>query len=178
MRLLFIAKCLVLAICFCLLCGVVLWLRLTATEIYDTRPRAPRGDKLIKKLFGHLLPTAKPALMSHEGDSVRTSVEKQRRVSEVERSLSEDSNLLPDYNVHVFYYMWYCNPRFDGEYLHWNHPYLPHWNKNEDKKWPKGRHEPPEDIGSSFYPTLGAYSSQNHAVVLEKHVADLPVWGR
>ncbi|PVD29043.1 hypothetical protein C0Q70_11640 [Pomacea canaliculata] len=42
---------------------------------------------------------------------------------------------------------------------------LPHWNKNEAKKWPLGKHLPPGDIGANFYPELGPYSSSDASVV-------------
>lgn len=75
----------------------------------------------------------------------------------------------PCYEAHAFYYPWYGNPKFDEKYLHWNHPFLPHWDKKEAKKWPEGKHEPPEDVGASFYPLLGAYSSKDPDVV-DKHM--------
>ncbi len=34
----------------------------------------------------------------------------------------------PNYNVHAFYYVWYGNPQFNGKYVHWDHPLLPHWD--------------------------------------------------
>ena len=58
----------------------------------------------------------------------------------------------PNYCIHAFYYMWYGNPEFDGQYLHWNHRYLPHWEQSVTNQHPKGRHVPPDDIGASFYP--------------------------
>eukprot|EP00118_Oscarella_pearsei_P026592 m.310136 g.310136 ORF g.310136 m.310136 type:complete len:468 (+) comp49801_c0_seq1:159-1562(+) len=72
---------------------------------------------------------------------------------------------LPNYNVHAFYYPWYGTPSVDGDYIHWNHPYLPHWRKEEAAKWPSGKHEPPDDVGSNFYPEIGPYSSRNETVV-------------
>ncbi|XP_065837717.1 glycoprotein endo-alpha-1,2-mannosidase-like [Oscarella lobularis] len=80
--------------------------------------------------------------------------------------LWKSNNLpLPNYNVHAFYYPWYGTPDVDGEYIHWNHPFLPHWNKEETAKYPSGKHQPPDDIGSNFYPEIGAYSSKNETVV-------------
>ena len=58
----------------------------------------------------------------------------------------------PNYCIHAFYYMWYGSPEFDGQYLHWNHRYLPHWQQSVTNQYPKGRHIPPDDIGASFYP--------------------------
>ncbi|XP_021380063.1 glycoprotein endo-alpha-1,2-mannosidase-like [Mizuhopecten yessoensis] len=81
-----------------------------------------------------------------------------------------------NYNVHIFYYPWYGNPTFDGKYLHWNHPFLPHWNHKEAKKWPSGHHSPPDDIGANFYPELGPYSSKDPGVV-RKHIQDIKYAG-
>ncbi|XP_065057787.1 glycoprotein endo-alpha-1,2-mannosidase-like [Rhopilema esculentum] len=71
----------------------------------------------------------------------------------------------PCTNVHVFYYTWYCNPKTDGQYCHWNHKTLPHWDKEIDKNFPKEIHKPPNDIASDFYPELGAYSSNDPEVI-------------
>lgn len=71
----------------------------------------------------------------------------------------------PCYDVHAFYYPWYGTPEHDGQYLHWNHPYIRHWNKKEAEKWPNYTHQPPDDVGSNFYPLLGAYSSRDADVV-------------
>jgi len=71
----------------------------------------------------------------------------------------------PNYCVHIFYYPWYGTPEHDGQYLHWNHRYLPHWHKAITDRFPKGRHNPPDDIGASFYPQLGCYSSKDHRVI-------------
>ena len=49
--------------------------------------------------------------------------------------------------------------------MHWNHVYMPHWDKKEATKWRTGRHVPPHDVGSNFYPQLGAYSSRNRTVL-------------
>ena len=53
--------------------------------------------------------------------------------------------------VIAFYYGWYGNPTFDGEWIHWN-----------DKRFDI---VPPDDISSDYYPQLGAYSSRDPAVV-------------
>lgn len=83
------------------------------------------------------------------------------------RSLSVNSNMIMDSNfrVHIFYYAWYGNPKFDGRYKHWNHNYLPNWKRDDHKLYPSGSHHPPEDIGSSFYPALGCYSSRDPRVI-------------
>ncbi|MBN3313344.1 MANEA mannosidase, partial [Atractosteus spatula] len=79
---------------------------------------------------------------------------------------------VPNYSLHVFYYNWYGNPQFDGKYIHWDHPLLPHWDSKVASSFPRGRHSPPDDIGSNFYPELGAYSSRDPSVI-EAHVLQL-----
>merc|ERR1711892_633562 len=85
---------------------------------------------------------------------------------EVVTKLNTDSL---NYNVHVFYYAWYGKPQTDGRWWHWNHKYLPTWDKKDHHKYPTGTHVPPEDIGSNFYPKLGPYSSRD-PVVVAKHM--------
>lgn len=77
-----------------------------------------------------------------------------------------------NYYLHVFYYTWYGNPQFDGKYIHWNHPVLSHWDPGITKKYPKGKHNPPDDIGSRFYPELGSYSSRDPSVI-ETHMKQM-----
>ncbi|MGH0150230.1 UNVERIFIED_CONTAM: hypothetical protein FKN15_047421 [Acipenser sinensis] len=79
---------------------------------------------------------------------------------------------VPNYNLHVFYYSWYGSPQFDGRYIHWDHPVLSHWDPKVATNFPKGRHSPPDDVGSNFYPGLGAYSSRDPTVI-EAHMQQL-----
>lgn len=58
--------------------------------------------------------------------------------------------------VVAFYYGWYGNPAFDGQWIHWNDSRLDI--------------VPPADISSDYYPQLGAYSSRDPAV-LRQHMA-------
>ena len=78
----------------------------------------------------------------------------------------------PNYCIHAFYYMWYGNEHTDGRYMHWNHRYLPHWKLEVTKRYPTGRHVPPDDIGANFYPELGCYSSKD-PLVIEQHMYQL-----
>lgn len=86
------------------------------------------------------------------------------------------SNSGPDgtifYDVHIFYYAWYGNPQMDGKYIHWDHILVPHWDPKIASSYPRGRHMPPEDIGSSFYPELSPYSSRDPDV-LESHMEQI-----
>jgi hypothetical protein len=56
--------------------------------------------------------------------------------------------------AHIFYYPWYGNPRTDGRWVHWQ----------------QNNHVPPDDIASNYFPKLGAYSSNDRAVV-DQHMA-------
>lgn len=80
------------------------------------------------------------------------------------------------YDVHIFYYTWYGNPQTDERYLHWDHVLVPHWDPKIAASYPRGRHVPPEDIGSSFYPELGPYSSRDPEV-LESHMEQISTAG-
>lgn len=55
--------------------------------------------------------------------------------------------------IAAFYYPWYGAPATDGGWLHWQ----------------QFGHAPPRDIASDFFPVLGAYSS-NDPAVLEQHM--------
>jgi hypothetical protein len=57
----------------------------------------------------------------------------------------------PSYKVAAFYYPWYGNPKIDGQWIHWT----------------QNNHIPPADIASDYYPVLGAYSSNDLAVVAQ-----------
>ncbi len=60
----------------------------------------------------------------------------------------------PSGRVAAFYYPWYGNPSTDGAWIHWT----------------QNGHLPPKDIASDYYPALGAYSSNDPAVVAQ-HMA-------
>jgi serine/threonine-protein kinase len=60
----------------------------------------------------------------------------------------------PSYRVAAFYYPWYGNPEFDDGWWHWDQSGV----------------QPPEDIGSDYYPLLGTYSSIDPLVVAQ-HMA-------
>ena len=57
-----------------------------------------------------------------------------------------------DLEIGIFYYPWYRNPTHDDGWFHWGNFGDPTFN-------------PPENIASDYYPTLGAYSSLDPAVV-------------
>ncbi|KAB0406832.1 hypothetical protein E2I00_012406, partial [Balaenoptera physalus] len=75
-------------------------------------------------------------------------------------------------DLHAFYYSWYGSPRREGHYIHWDHVMVPHWDPKISASYPRGRHSPPEDLGSSFYPELGPYSSRDPDV-LREHMTQL-----
>ena len=60
----------------------------------------------------------------------------------------------PSYKVAAFYYPWYGDPQTGNRWIH--------WDQND--------HQPPQSIGSDYYPALGAYSSKD-PVVVAQHMA-------
>ncbi|GAC1532090.1 MAG: hypothetical protein NVS3B12_09220 [Acidimicrobiales bacterium] len=62
--------------------------------------------------------------------------------------------------VAAFYYPWYAQLDRDGAWRHWD----------------QGGHTPPDDIGSDYFPRLGAYSSSDPATV-ESHMGDMAASG-
>ena len=58
--------------------------------------------------------------------------------------------------VAIFYYAWYGTPARDGAWLHWG----------------QGGSRPPHDLGATFYPARGPYSSSDAAVV-DAHMRDM-----
>ncbi|KAJ8920402.1 hypothetical protein NQ315_005268 [Exocentrus adspersus] len=79
--------------------------------------------------------------------------------------LNSEPMAQPNYNIHTFYYAWYGNVKVDKEYKHWNHKYIENWKKDGSKKYPSGKHKPPFDIGSNYYPYLGCYSSADLEII-------------
>ncbi|KAB5562601.1 hypothetical protein PHYPO_G00019770 [Pangasianodon hypophthalmus] len=104
--------------------------------------------------------------------SVIKKMWKEKVASIFDRGAHEEDFPPPNYNVHVFYYTWYGTPQFDGKYIHWNHPLLPHWNPKVAPGYATGTHKPPDDVGASFYPALGAYSSRDPSII-EVHMQQL-----
>ena len=50
--------------------------------------------------------------------------------------------------------------------------FLPHWDEQINMRHPKGRHNPPDDIGANFYPKLGPYSSSDREII-DAHMYDI-----
>ncbi|XP_013385085.1 glycoprotein endo-alpha-1,2-mannosidase-like protein [Lingula anatina] len=190
------------AILFCFVVGMLLGIRILTLQdkrhVYDFQNKLHRGHKQLKKAqFFYSSANAEIAtntpLPLSVGDPIKVTTLDTPKKKAFELKVSPTSNFhqsdnikrvqkstvikggepLLNYNVHVFYYAWYGNPKFDNQnYIHWNHPYLPHWNEKENAKWPKGQHMPPDDIGSNFYPELGPYSSQDPQVI-ETHMEQI-----
>ena len=57
----------------------------------------------------------------------------------------------PSYRVAAFYYPWYGTEEFDGVWIHWE----------------QAGYQPPQGIGSDYYPLLGPYSSLDPQVVAQ-----------
>jgi len=158
-------------------------LGLFGVKIYELRSSFTSIQPTVSSLDGS-------ALKPSDDESVRrdeTFTVEQSRIGSsesIEKSSHEESNVSnsdviqvksgvdgnPNPNVHLFYYGWYGNPQHDGRWWHWNHEYIPPWDKNDHHVYPTGAHSPPLDIGANFYPSIGAYSSRD-PLVLEKHLA-------
>jgi len=103
-----------------------------------------------------------------DGDEKYAEHVKERLLADPVASSNEGTLLDSCEDVHIFYYAWYAAPPFDDSYAHWNHKYLPNWDKRDRKSWPSGQHNPAkDDIGSNFFPRLGAYSSRNPAIIAD-----------
>ena len=74
--------------------------------------------------------------------------------------------------VHAFYYLWYGSEAVDGQFRHWNHKTLPHWNAEVRKRYSELTYQPPELIHAPYYPLRGCYSSRN-ASLLRDHFLDM-----
>lgn len=107
---------------------------------------------------------------SSKADEINVNAAQSEKRAELEAILRKFPP--PNYYLHAFYYSWYGNPKFDGKYIHWDHPQLPHWDFKIAQGYPQGRHSPPDDIGSNFYPVLGVYSSRDPSVI-EAHMQQL-----
>ncbi len=75
----------------------------------------------------------------------------------------------PDNRVHAFYYTWYGNPETDGHWVHWDHQVILREGGGKN-------HRPPEDIGASFYPADGLYSS-NSPTDVARHMQQMRAAG-
>lgn len=159
--------------------------------IYETRERTKEENKLFEdveppagvKLNGgrfHASTNSNSQSVNdtetqHHIEETLSSVSPSRRTAELN---SKTVNRLREVNycVHAFYYPWYGNEKTDGNFVHWNHPYIKHWNKDIAGKYPDGKHTPPDDIGASFYPLLGPYSSRDQDTIA-KHMEYLTTAG-
>ncbi|XP_049846519.1 glycoprotein endo-alpha-1,2-mannosidase isoform X1 [Schistocerca gregaria] len=94
---------------------------------------------------------------------ISQKMKKYRSNSNTEQNRTVSTKL--NYDVHIFYYVWYGNLVVDHEWKHWNHRYLPNWKKEDKRVYPTGSHHPPTDISSNFYPALGCYSSRDNNII-------------
>ena len=73
----------------------------------------------------------------------------------IKKSSDKLNEIIPP--VHLYYYSWYGNQELDGKFWHWSHEIL------DDRKLQYDAMK--NDIGSSYYPLLGLYSSRDPQVV-------------
>ncbi|CBY15972.1 unnamed protein product [Oikopleura dioica] len=86
----------------------------------------------------------------------------------IEESIAKNEEEAVVYNlneaVHAFYYPWYASAEVDGQWAHWNHPVLPHWIARVNAQC-KGCKSLWKMECSTYYPTLGPYSSADPKVI-------------
>lgn len=77
-------------------------------------------------------------------------------------------------SVHAFFYLWYGTPEFDGKYTHWDHKVLSHMEDEVNARHQSigQKHNPPENIHSSFYPLQNPYSTKDPKI-LARQFADM-----
>lgn len=155
----------------CIALVVLVLLVLTLTVVL--KALTPEDSPFISPVGVQLLPDKKnrsPINEEHDDTPDRSKMGESDRSDKLQAALRKFPP--PNYYLHAFYYVWYGNPKFDGKYIHWNHPQLPHWDLKVAQGYPQGRHIPPDDIGANFYPSLGAYSSRDPSVI-ESHMQQL-----
>ena len=93
------------------------------------------------------------------------------------KRIKQDDFPTVSFRCHVFYYAWYGSKEKDGQWVHWNHKFLPHWNAAVARRYPDGQHKPDaHDIGSDFMPQLGPYSSTDPHVI-DQHMTSMAAAG-
>jgi len=170
-RLLLIQKYLLCLLGVSFICGMILSFSLFLdTDV--TGGLISFNKRSLSKKFSHLVPSTQT---SHNISNNKKQPWHIRRDDGLQYA-SDGKFPPPNYNAHVFYYPWYGAPDVDGTYLHWNHGYLQHWEKKEASRWPQGRHKPPVDIASTYYPELGPYSSRNPHII-DQHMRQIRTAG-
>lgn len=66
-----------------------------------------------------------------------------------------------NYNAFCFYYNWYGNPEYDGNYIHWAHQIM----KENASDTTSGVIPGGDNIATNFYPAIGTYSSNDPAII-------------
>lgn len=72
-----------------------------------------------------------------------------------------------NYNIYIFYYVWYGNLEYDGKYVYWNYRFFFYWNFDIVKCYRKGFYIFFDDIGFNFYFVLGFYSLKDLVVIVD-----------
>ncbi|GAB1605729.1 glycoprotein endo-alpha-1,2-mannosidase-like [Argonauta hians] len=176
-------KCVTGGILICFLAGILLGFRFITRNPEEAYRLAAGVDNRRKKnalnnadwklLMGNQSVTQSKNLMLKKMLDFRAKMQQERLLKARMRAnftLHNHTTPVPfdengmNYNVHIFYYMWYGNPSNDGKYFHWNHRLLQNWREKIRRKATR-RHFPPLDIASNYYPELGPYSSSDTDVL-------------
>jgi len=140
-------------------------------KIHPARRKTFDNEQPVQNLPASKFTSSKPPTIGiGSRDKIQNKTQKTVEIKNVLSSVDKKRNKSSlNYNVHVFYYAWYGSPEFDGQWWHWNHEYIPPWDKNDHKVYPTGSHVPTTDVGANFYPELGPYSSKDPQIV-DKHL--------
>lgn len=178
-------RCVTFGIFICFVAGMLLGFRFITRDVVSDASRTvdERKENVQSKLaeqhthnHSELLFTSSQKSLLNKMLEFRAKMHKERILKSKLRSNNTFITTTPrkttipfdedglNYNVHVFYYMWYGNPQNDGKYFHWNHRLLQNWREKVKRAMVR-RHFPPLDIASNYYPELGPYSSSNSEIL-------------
>lgn len=149
----------------CTILILLIYAYLKVNNITDIESYKPQTKSVTKPYELINSPEFRKKIFERKIERLAEMVKKKPRVIPFETVMA-----VPNYRVHVFYYAWYGSMKFDKEYSHWSHEYLPNWRSRDGSV--KGRHRAPLDIGANFYPALGCYSSRD-PVVIETHLRQM-----
>nr|CAD7456120.1 unnamed protein product [Timema tahoe] len=144
------------------------FLSTTAIEI-NVKPKPINPGELVSRYFSNKT-EIRLRWLHKKVEKISEKMNRMQSIKLIQQDIK--SNIDVNYNVHIFYYVWYENILLDGHWKHWNHEYLPNWKKEDGKVYPTGTHEPPSDIGSNFYPALGCYSSRD-LLIIDTHMKQI-----
>ena len=149
-----------------------------------------KSDKLLKSLsinqliaiisicffviFGFLafyLPQQLPQESTNSSKIKKSNSNKKSDIIIMNKNNNNNNNIDKNGHIQIFYYPWYGDIVNDGQYIHWNHDILPHWEASINEKYEIGKKYDvsQDEIGASYYPELGPYSSSNKDIIIKHY---------